>query len=232
MKAMIDSTTSYSGGKAPSSPKGQQVRERILAAALAAFGEKGFLATTTREISLAAQVTLPALQYYFGNKEGLYRACSEMVTEAYRGHMSELGTAAREALASNAPAREIRQHLFVLTAALAEFLIDSNQANNWALFVAREMSDPGGAFDILFKRLWQPGLLLTADLVARVRGQESRSVDSIIEALMLVSGLMVFRSGRALTSRMFDGELSDEEVLQKVKATLKRQITAMKPPKE
>jgi TetR/AcrR family transcriptional regulator len=47
-------------------------REKLLAAALELFNEKGYAATSVRELVAAAQVTKPVLYYYFGNKEGIY----------------------------------------------------------------------------------------------------------------------------------------------------------------
>jgi len=47
-------------------------RQQILDAALALFAQKGYAATTVREIVDAAGITAPSLYYYFGNKEGLY----------------------------------------------------------------------------------------------------------------------------------------------------------------
>lgn len=47
-------------------------RQQILAAALGFFAQKGFAATTVREIVDAAGITAPSLYYYFGSKEGLY----------------------------------------------------------------------------------------------------------------------------------------------------------------
>ncbi len=48
------------------------VRERLLVAALALFNNKGYAATSVREIVEASGVTKPVLYYYFGNKEGIY----------------------------------------------------------------------------------------------------------------------------------------------------------------
>ncbi|QDL56819.1 TetR/AcrR family transcriptional regulator [Rhodoferax aquaticus] len=53
---------------------GLEARNRLLDAALALFAEKGFAKTSTREIALAAQVNIASISYYFGDKEGLYRA--------------------------------------------------------------------------------------------------------------------------------------------------------------
>jgi AcrR family transcriptional regulator len=52
-------------------------RERILAAALAAFSEHGFDGATTREIAQRAGVNLGLIQYYFEGKENLWRAAVE-----------------------------------------------------------------------------------------------------------------------------------------------------------
>ncbi|MRR15992.1 MAG: TetR/AcrR family transcriptional regulator [Deltaproteobacteria bacterium] len=48
-------------------------RQQILDAALALFAQKGYAATSIREIVEAAGITAPSLYYYFGSKEGLYR---------------------------------------------------------------------------------------------------------------------------------------------------------------
>src|SRR5690606_41511468 len=53
-------------------PRGAMARQRLLQVALELFGAQGFQATTTRQIAETAEQTLPAIRYYFGNKEGLY----------------------------------------------------------------------------------------------------------------------------------------------------------------
>lgn len=47
-------------------------RKKLLDAAIALFNQRGYAATTVREIVGAAGVTKPVLYYYFGNKEGIY----------------------------------------------------------------------------------------------------------------------------------------------------------------
>ncbi|WP_240788577.1 CerR family C-terminal domain-containing protein [Ramlibacter henchirensis] len=62
---------------APAVPKGaagEQARERLLLAALRLFADQGFARTSTREIAQAAGANVAAIRYYFGDKEGLYRA--------------------------------------------------------------------------------------------------------------------------------------------------------------
>ncbi len=59
-----------------------QTHDAVLAAAVQLFAEKGFAATSTREICQRANVTKPVLYYHFGSKERLYEealvdACNE-----------------------------------------------------------------------------------------------------------------------------------------------------------
>jgi AcrR family transcriptional regulator len=52
-------------------PEGH-IREELMKAALTLFTQRGYAATTVRELVEAAGVTKPVLYYYFGSKEGLF----------------------------------------------------------------------------------------------------------------------------------------------------------------
>ncbi len=49
-------------------------RDRILLQALNLFSQRGYDAVSVREICAASGITKPTLYYFFGSKEGLYRA--------------------------------------------------------------------------------------------------------------------------------------------------------------
>jgi AcrR family transcriptional regulator len=78
-----------------------EARARLLKEALRLFSENGFAKTSTRQIAQEAQVNIASIRYYFGDKEGLYRAVfTESFTSAREiiEHVSEPGLPLRDAL--------------------------------------------------------------------------------------------------------------------------------------
>ncbi len=62
-----------------------EVKQRILVAAEELFAEKGFSATTIREIAERANVNSAMIYYYFKDKKGLYRSVIDFsANETYR----------------------------------------------------------------------------------------------------------------------------------------------------
>ena len=68
-------------------------RERLLTAALALFNEKGYAATSVRELVQAAGVmTKPVLYYYFGNKEGIYLELMDNSHSTFESLAAKIGS--------------------------------------------------------------------------------------------------------------------------------------------
>ncbi len=207
--------------------KGDVTRQRLLEAALEVFGDAAYNVATTRRIATAAGVSLPTLQYYFGGKEGLYRACADAIVERYRRHTLTAATAARAALSEHAAAAAARSHLKAVIHALAGFLVGSREAEGWAQFVARELRDPGPAFTILYEKLWRPGVLITTQLVARILGVPEDEPRARIRALLLLSSLLAFQSGRSIALRTMGWTSIGHHELAMVLAGLDAEIDAI-----
>jgi TetR/AcrR family transcriptional regulator, regulator of cefoperazone and chloramphenicol sensitivity len=207
--------------------KGEETRQRILDAALKEFGEASFKGATTRRISHAAGVSLPTLQYYFGDKEGLYRACAEAIVERYRRRTAVAAAEAAEALKKENAAETARSELKALIGALAGLLVGSREAEGWAHFVARELRDPGPAFEILYEKLWRPGVEITARLIARILGSPENDPAARIQALLLISSLLAFQSGRSISLRTMHWSTIGPQELAMVWSSLDTQINAI-----
>jgi AcrR family transcriptional regulator len=59
-------------------------QEKLLDAAIAAFSEKGFKGTSTRDIAERAGVHHPLITYHFKNKDKLWRAAADRVFRDFR----------------------------------------------------------------------------------------------------------------------------------------------------
>ncbi|MGV2979035.1 CerR family C-terminal domain-containing protein [Camelimonas sp. ID_303_24] len=181
--------------------KGEETRRAILAAALAEFGEHGLANATTRRIARAAGVTLPSLAYYFGNKEGVYLACASEIVDRYVRQMASISAADLTEALTRADSAACRAHLKQLLRHLVQLLAGSDDALTWTTFVERELREQGPAFTILYERLWEPGVRLLARLIAGVRGATSARDADTIDALLLISSLVAFYTGRAVSLR-------------------------------
>jgi len=100
----------------PLAVRDEPTRERILAAALEVFAERGFEGARTREIAERAGVNLGLLAYYFDGKEPLWR---EAVSRAFEELQRELGGLA--AHGGPQPASE-RERLEVLLRGFVRFV--------------------------------------------------------------------------------------------------------------
>jgi len=101
-------------------------KEAIREAAAQLFAEKGFAATSTREICQRAGITKPVLYYHFGNKGQLYE---ELVLDTFNEYEKEL----RRALHHG---RTRREKLTTVLAAIFGFIRRNRTLSRMALRMA------------------------------------------------------------------------------------------------
>lgn len=181
--------------------KGEETRRRILSAASQIFGEHGFASATTRMIAQKAETNLPALTYYFGNKEGLYLACADEIVADYHKSVGALAEQIAASLATRMDAETAQNLLFDLLSNLARFLLTSPDTESRALFIQHEMASPGAAFEILYSQLWNPGIGLTALLIRAASGDKIGERAAWVRAVMMIGSLTSLISGRPIITR-------------------------------
>lgn len=93
----------------------EQTRQRIVAAADALFGERGFDGTTTRDIADRAGVNKALLHYHFGTKDELFQSLLD-------GYYERLAAVLAGALHEPAP---LRGSVVALVDAYADFLAEN-----------------------------------------------------------------------------------------------------------
>jgi AcrR family transcriptional regulator len=195
--------------------RGGATRAHLIDTAIGLFGRLGFEGTSTRAIATAAALNTPALQYYFGNKEGLYAACAEHMVSQGWSVMKDVVIAAetllgelREPLDRSAERRLIAAFCAVQDR-LADFLNDAD--GDWLLWLAREQAGLGPTPGMLrghpkILRMMRVG----RSLVARLSGASARSAEAFIDENVLNGHLLHFYLTRrrfleALRWRRIDG---------------------------
>ncbi|MBX9705519.1 MAG: CerR family C-terminal domain-containing protein [Gammaproteobacteria bacterium] len=111
-----------------------QPRENILFTALKLFAAQGLARTTVRQIAKEAAVNVSAISYYFGDKNGLYRAA---FTEAMPCPVEDIKTV-------NHPSPSLEQTLNILFNGFIEPLKQSELVRLCMRLHMRELIEPTG----------------------------------------------------------------------------------------
>ncbi|MDB4973057.1 MAG: putative transcriptional regulator [Myxococcaceae bacterium] len=222
--------------RAPKPERSEDTRTRLLLAAIEVFGRHGFEAASTRMLSEAASVNLQSIPYYFGSKEGLYRAVAEHIAERVQDRLQPLREAIFEQLRAGAaaprrrvPAGEARELLQqVLTAMAHLFLHDESEP--WARFMIREQMDPSAVFDVVYERLIEPMLELVRVLLGHALGKDPNSEQVRLRAISTIGQVLVFRAARATLMRQLAWKAIGPDELAAADTLVANLVKAIAPP--
>ena len=177
-----------SGGYA----RGDEVRSRILLAAIKLFGEQGFASASTRAIAAKAGVNPPALQYYFHNKERLHQACGEFIADRIKDHLREPMARVSQTLqaADRSAAPEV---LWALMETVVDHSSDDTEMPGWSQFLAQAAADVTDTSCALIQTdAVQPLFDAMAALIALAWGRPAEDESARLAALLLFSQTRAF----------------------------------------
>jgi AcrR family transcriptional regulator len=118
--------------------KSDRTKDRILAAAERLFSEHGYDGVSVRQIGAAAKAQIALISYYFGTKEGLYRAVFRRRLDPVSSQ--RLG-ALRDVMRRAAPPPAIEDVLDALARPWVA-LRDCPEGRRYTRLIAREVNDP------------------------------------------------------------------------------------------
>jgi AcrR family transcriptional regulator len=182
--------------------RGDEVRSRILLAAIKLFGEQGFASASTRAIAADAGVNPPALQYYFHNKDGLRQAAGQYLADRIRRHLDEpmlrafavIGAADRAAV----PAA-----LWALMETVVDRSSDENEIPGWAQFLAQAAVETTDTSLVLIHReAVQPLCDAMSGLIALAWNRPADDEAARLAAVLLLSQTRAFGIQRDVTMSM------------------------------
>jgi AcrR family transcriptional regulator len=206
--------------------RGEHTRRRLLEAAIELFGELGYERASTRTIARRAGVSLPALQYYFGGKEGLHRACAEYVTEDVRIRLNPAAERVRMALSRPGLARA--ELLELLRAVVEPFLegLAVDRPESWAIFFARAQGEQTAAFEAIFQQIGGRLLSIVMEIVSRILGRPAHTPEVAVRAVIIVGQLTLVRRARPVILRALGWQDFEAERLATLKEVIWQGIAA------
>jgi len=115
----------------------EDTRERILTAAQKLFAEKGFDATSVRDITTGANCNVASVNYHFGGKDNLYLETFRfMLTVLRNQRLDVLGE-----LMAREPAPTLEEFLESFAEGFIDPLVDESRGRMFMVLVSREMLD-------------------------------------------------------------------------------------------
>jgi len=208
--------------------RGDETRAKIVAAALEVFGTYGFAGASTRLLADKAGVNLPALQYYFDGKQGVYLACAEHIAQRLEARLGPIMKDVAHVLASEAPSRErllAMLHGFLDT--YADLIVgEQREAESWVLFIIREQAHPTKAFDIIFDRVLHRAVRTCAALVGPLLDLPPGDPKVLTRAFAFIGQVLFFRTAREAVLRVQGWPDFRGDRFTFVKSVLREQVTA------
>ena len=175
-------------------PRGEDTRRRILDVSLELFAAEGFEGASTRAIAERAGVNLPAIQYYFGSKEGLYRAVVSEIADHSVAHVAPVAARIADELAAQPSRRRLVGLLCDMLDIVIQLILDETEPNRDSRqkFFARMECEPNAATnalqDSLIRHVFQPCAAIVGRLVQRKPDDEQ----VLLRTMMLIGQAKIF----------------------------------------
>ncbi|HUD58428.1 MAG TPA: CerR family C-terminal domain-containing protein [Acetobacteraceae bacterium] len=180
--------------------RGEDTRLRILRTALQVFATEGYDGASTRTLAQRANVNLPALQYYFGNKEGLYRAVIDHISEIVEHRIAPVTEQIRARLAAGAMSRiQVLDLLCLMLDAFVALVTDQNSPD-WesrAMFFARAEIEQQTALDTLHQRVTRQIVEPCAVLIGQLTDQAPDAEQTLLRTVAVLGQVSVFCNRKA-----------------------------------
>jgi TetR/AcrR family transcriptional regulator, regulator of cefoperazone and chloramphenicol sensitivity len=204
---------------------GQSTREALIRAALARFGEKGFRATTTREIAAAAGANIGSIAYHFGGKAELHRACAEHIAKLMRNAIGD--RVAQLAADPSLTPEAATERLVAIATAFSTFLASSSEAETVARFMLREMDRPTEALDLIYSSVVAPAHMGICRLWSAATGTPEDDPETLLTVFALIGQVLYFRIGREVIRRRLTWDKVGPQQSRQIAAVLADNLAAI-----
>ena len=175
-------------------------RERLLQAAGEVFAEQGFRRATVRDICSRAGANVAAVNYHFGDKEGLYaEVMRHGVSLAIQKYPPDMG------LPADAGDLPVERRLAAFVRSLMYRVLDEGPFAWHGRLMLWEMVEPTAALDRLLQDTIRPLYVRLTGLVGELLGPAATPERVQMGCATILGQCMFYRMGGALLSRVQPG---------------------------
>jgi len=132
----------------------EDTRDRILSAAQKLFAEKGFDATSVRDITTEAACNVASVNYHFGGKDNLYLETFRSMLKVLRDQRLMV----LNELLDREPPPTLEEFLQSFAEGFIDPLVDESRGRLFMALVSREMFDPRLPHDVFVSEFIHPVL--------------------------------------------------------------------------
>jgi TetR/AcrR family transcriptional regulator, regulator of cefoperazone and chloramphenicol sensitivity len=211
-------------------PRGEDTRQRILDSAIEIFAAEGYQGATTRSLAERAQVTLPAIQYYFGSKEGLYSAAVDYIVRQIEARLAPVAKEAAAVLASDNPSRRaLLEQLYDILDDFALWVIGGENPESWGLFVTRAEIENSAVLGPLHQSIVRQIIRPCTALVGRLLDRDPEDVDIILRTATILGQILVFhkKCGKGMAHALGLVDDFSERRVHDIQALVRQQTAAI-----
>ena len=167
------------------------------------FAERGFKKVTVRDICRAARANVAAVNYHFGDKEGLYREVLRSAIDVVR----ETTEAGRKAGEGRSPEEKLERYLRIFLSR-----VTAPGHENLHRLIQREIDDPTAALDAFVEEAVRPRVEYIASIVVEMIGGEPTDPDVLRCVGSILSQAVVYVRRNPVAERLgfsFKGSPAD-----------------------
>ena len=191
--------------KVPHNSSSVETEKRLLEAAGEIFAQYGYRAATVRQICEKAGANVAAVNYHFGDKEGLYLAVLRSVPDAHaEKYPSSLGLR---------PGATTEQKLRAYVQSILQRVFDEGRPGWHTKLIAREMIEPTRALDALLEEVARPIHQELAAIVSELLGPAAGEAVVRRCTLSVMSQCVYYHHARTVIRRLYpEQKYSPEEI--------------------
>jgi len=216
------------GNRKTGSPSAEQTRAALIQSGLRLFGEKGFEATSTRDIAADAGANIASIAYHFGGKEGLRLACAEAIVAKFR----EIAGSSVLAPDPGADGDQATRVIETALVSMIRFFTLQPEARHIAAFVMREMIHPGAAIDLIYSEMVFPFHSALCRLWGVATHRDPESPASRLSVFAVIGQVIYFRLGQPIICKRMGwkavGPKEADQIVAVVTGNLRTLISAAK----